>query len=52
MTRVKVSNFGLEKFVASTGYMKVYLNKLKNRKLYIFHDFEWKNVRTYDAAIV
>ena len=52
MTIVTVSNFGLEKFVASGQDMMVYLNKLKNRKLYIFRDFEWKNVRTYNAAIV
>ena len=52
MTRVTVSNFGLETFVASGQNMMVYLNKLKIGKLYIFRDFEWKNVRTYNAAIV
>ena len=43
MTRVTVSNFGLEKFVASVLDVIVYF-KLQHRKLYVFRDFEWKNV--------
>ena len=43
MTRVTVSNFGLEKFVASVHDVIVYF-KLKHRKLYVFRDFESKNV--------
>ena len=43
MTTVTVSNFGLEKFVASVLDVIVYF-KLQHRKLYVFRDFEWKNV--------
>ena len=42
-TRVTVSNFGLEKFVASVLDVIVYF-KLIHRKLCVFRDFEWKNV--------
>ena len=44
-----LSNFGLEKFVASVQDVMVYF-KLKHRKLYLF--FVSLNGRTYNAAIV
>ena len=43
ITGVTVSNFGLEKFVASVQDVMVYF-KLKHRKLYVFCELEWKNV--------
>ena len=49
MTRVTVSNFGLEKFFASVQDVMVYF-KLKHRTLYLF--FVSLNGRTYNAAIV
>ena len=49
MTRVTVSNFGLEKFFASVQDVMVYF-KLKHRKLSLF--FVSLNGRTYNAAIV
>ena len=48
MTGITVSNFGLEKFVASVQDVMGYF-KLKHRKLYFFVSL---NGRTYDAAIV
>ena len=50
MTGVTVSNFGLEKFVASVQDVMVYF-KLKHRKL-SFMFFVSLNGRTYNAAIV
>ena len=44
ITGVTVSNFGLEKFVASVQDVMVYF-KLKHRKLYVFCELEWKNVQ-------
>ena len=44
MTRITVSYFGLEKFVASVQDLMVYF-KLKHRELYVFFcELEWKNV--------
>ena len=43
MTGFTVSNFGLEKFVPSVQDVMVYF-KLKHRKLYVFSEFERKNV--------
>ena len=43
MKGVTVSNFGLEKFLASLQDVMVYF-KLKSRKLYVFCQLEWKNV--------
>ena len=50
MTTVTVSNFGLEKFVASLLDVIVYF-KLQHRKLYVFRDFEWKNVYRRNRVI-
>ena len=49
MTGVTVSDFGLEKFVASVQDVMVYF-ELKHRKLYVF--FFSLNGRTYNAANV
>ena len=43
MTRVTVSNFGLEKFVASVQDVMVYY-KLKHGKLHALCELEWKDV--------
>ena len=49
MTRVTVSYFALEKFVASVQDVMVYF-KLKHRELYVF--FVSLNGRMYNAAMV
>ena len=50
MTGVNVSNFGLEKFVASVQDVMAYF-KLKYRKLCVFCELEWKNVKRRNCLI-